>query len=177
MKDFSVLSSFLLVSMILPGIVLIGLATVLFPSVRLQLAEMDAFALIIVVVVVSFLVGHIPFSIERPVFDRIWDKWRSGDFIMRQKRIGSWSRVIARADAANVSHKHLDERLAEFIFFFNTSFWVVPIAVWSLLTQHEPAQIAVAVFLLLTAVIALFHTSPTFKSDYMAAIESLETYF
>ena len=175
MTPLSSLGIFLTLSFIMPGIVIIASGVILFYDLRLAIEHLSIVEIVAGIIVVSFLNGHFVFLYEVHALDYMWDRMYPRFRILERRGIAAErSKIISSAEAKGINHAHLDMVFGEFIFYTNTGFWVFLLSFCKVPFCRGAVEVAICVFMLVTACVTLLATSPFYKNQYVSALEVLQ---
>lgn len=175
MTPLSSLGTFLTLAFVMPGIVIISVAVILFPDVRIFVEHLSVIEIIAGIIVVSFFNGHFAFLYERHALDYLWDRlYPDFKFLKRRDIRSRRSEIITLAESKGINHSYFDVSFGEFVFYTNTMFWVFLMSFCKLPFCRSPIEGAVCAFILMTATISITATSPFFKNQYIKSLEILD---
>jgi hypothetical protein len=167
------LGVFILLALLAPGVVIAGAAVLLFDNNEGHFLGAGIEVLIFLSITISFLTGHIPFVIERFIFNHIWDALYPNLHLRKKSSIlGERSSILATCEAKGIHCQHMEQLLGEFIFYFNTSFWLAILATVKLtIFFNYDLRDAFAGLILTTSMFSILYTCPHFKLAYIMALE------
>ena len=175
MNSLSSLGTFLTLSYLMPGIVILSGLVILFPDVRVLVEHMPTAELFAAVFVVSFLHGHPCLFIELHFMDHIWSALHpSLNLSNRKTVIFSRSSIISSAEVHNITHAHFDAVMGEFILFTNSSMWLILASTVRIFMDDSIGKLSVSLLIGFLSILVLLFTSPFFKGQYLSALEVLQ---
>jgi hypothetical protein len=171
----SSLGTFLTLSFLLPGIVILSSVVLLYPDAGIFIERRSSIEVGAAVLVVSFLNGHLCFLYEIYVLDYLWDKlYPSLNLLSRRDLLKSRSAIIASAEARGIAHSHFDTIFGEFILFTNSRFWMALLSFPRIFIFDSVNEVITAIFMFITSTIVITFTSPFFKNQYLSALEVIQ---
>ena len=172
MSPLSSLGTFLTLSFLLPGIIIFSAIVLLFPESYILIEKRSTVELGALVLVISFLNGHLAFLFEIYVLNRFWHRMLpSFNLIARSSIMQERSAILARAEANSVSHLHFDVIFGEFVLFTNTAFWLLLIGFAKLCLSKNLVSFIKSAIVIAASIVILTFTSPYFKHQYLSALE------
>jgi hypothetical protein len=175
MPPLSSLGTFLTLSFLLPGIIIFSALVLLFPESYFVVEKRTTLELVALVLVIAFLNGHLAFLFEIYVLNRLWQKmYPALELAIRSKNMHERSKILAAAEINGFAHAHFDAIFGEFVLFTNTSFWIFVISVSKLFFVHAKSDLFEAALTMCSSIIILVFTSPFFKHQYLAALETIK---
>ena len=174
MEQFKSLTLFLLLSFVLPGIIIITIISILYPDVRTYLYELGAFQLVSLVLVASFLNGPFACLIEHRYLEPLWEKMYKNFRLKERAGLLNRSKIIASAEANEISHAFYDQIFGEFLLFTNTSIWLIIISIPAFFVEHSNVHPIILVFIIGICMISLLFISPVFKKQYLDILDIIK---
>lgn len=174
MPPLGSLGTFLILSFLLPGIIIFSALILLFPEAYVIVEKRSATELIALVLVISFLNGHLPFLYEIHALNYVWDRlFPKLHLLNRSKIMHDRSKILASAEVNGFSHQHFDTVFGEFILYTNSSLWVFIISFAKLCLSRTTADLFESTLAVISCFVILTFTSPFFKHQYICALEAI----
>lgn len=175
MEPLSFLGTYLVMALLLPGLVVLSVAAVLFPELRALLAAAATAEQIAAVCLASFLSGHIPYFVERYLLTTVWDRmYRSYRLKERSAIMAERGVLVVGFDLAGLSRRHYDAALGSFIFYYNTSFWCVILSAVAVALGPDGSLLGLAIGIGIISLVALFFTAPLYKKSLIGILEVMK---
>jgi hypothetical protein len=170
------LGIFLFLSFLGPGIVITGSLYLLWPDIFILNNNTinQSTQIILIVVIVSFLSGHIPFILQKPIFVPIWNYTIGLDSKKVNKYMEIRSNIISQADTFSIEHKYADQILGEYILFLNSSIWILVISVVKVPFSSDDGSVFIALLMGFISFVCIMWTCPMFLTAYVECLTELE---
>jgi hypothetical protein len=169
------LSIFLLLSFIGPGVVIFSALMLLWPELRSVLAASKVELYIFLVICISFLNGHLPFFLERRLFDRLWRRLHPALYMIDRRAVFERStRILISSELKGYNHGHFDQVFGEFVLYFNTSFWLILICLVRIFSGVQGLTALATVVILVCSLVSILFTAPKFKSRFLSILDEME---